>query len=160
MVEDLDATDRGILYLLQQNARDTTTTEIAEAVGVAPSTVRNRIERLEERGVVKGYVPDVDYERAGFELHILFTCTAPTQPSEDYVRDILDLHGVVTVRKLLAGDQNLHVEAVGTSTDDVSQIARDLQESGLEIVRSEVLEEEVVQPFDHFGQDIAEDGSS
>lgn len=155
MVEDLDATDRGILYLLQQNARDTTTTEIAEAVGVAPSTVRNRIERLEERGVVKGYVPDVDYERAGFELHILFTCTAQKQPSEEYVRDILDLHGVVTVRKLLAGDQNLHVEAVGTSTDDVSQIAQDLQEAGLEIVRSEVLEKVVVQPFDHFGDDVA-----
>jgi hypothetical protein len=64
---------------------------------------------------------------------------------------------VVTVRKLLAGDQNLHVEAVGTSTDDIASIAQNLQELGLEIVRSEVLEEEVVQPFNHFGKDIADD---
>ncbi|RQG89492.1 Lrp/AsnC family transcriptional regulator [Natrarchaeobius chitinivorans] len=152
---ELDDTDRGILYMLQQNARDTTTSDIGDEVGVSAGTVRNRIDRLEERGILKGYVPDIDYEKAGFELHILFTCTAEMQPSDEFVEDILDRHGVVTVRKLLAGDQNLHVEAVGTSTDDVSEIAHELEECGLEIVRSEVLEEEFIQPFNHFGAEMA-----
>lgn len=159
MGDDIDATDRGILYLLQQNARDATTTGIASKVDVAPSTVRNRIDRLEERGVIRGYVPVVDYELAGYELRILFTCTASKQPTDAFVQEILEEHGVVSVRKLLAGDQNLHVEAVGTGTDDVSRIAANLQEAGLDVVRSEVLEEERLQPFDHFGEDVAEDGA-
>ncbi|ELY33547.1 AsnC family transcriptional regulator [Natrialba magadii ATCC 43099] len=61
----------------------------------------------------------------------------------------------MTVRRLLAGEQNLHVEAVGTGTQDLSQIANSLQECGLDIVRSEVLEETVRQPFNHFGQKFA-----
>lgn len=155
--DELDDTDRGILYMLQQNARDTTTSEIGTEVGVSAATVRNRIERLEDRGILKGYVPDIDYERAGFELHILFTCTADPRPSDEFVAELLDHHGVVAVRKLLAGDQNLHVEAIGTSTEDVAEIAHGLESCGLEIVRSEVLEEEFVQPFDHFGTDISDD---
>lgn len=157
MSDSLDATDRGVLYMLQQNARETTTTDIAQEVDVSPSTVRNRIDDLVDRGVIKGYVPVIDYEKAGFELRILFTCTASKQPTDEFVREILDQHGIISVRKLLAGDQNLHVEAVGTSTDDVSQIAQTLQECGLEIVRSEVLEEEALQPFDHFGKEVAND---
>ncbi|ELZ03269.1 Lrp/AsnC family transcriptional regulator [Natrialba aegyptia] len=157
MAQDvLDETDRGILYLLQQNARETTAAEIAEAVGVSAGTVRNRIDRLEEQGVLEGYIPDIDYETAGFELHILFTCTSETQPTTEFVEEVLDQHGVVTVRKLLAGDQNLHVEAVGTSTGDISQIAKTLQECGLDISRSEVLEAEFRQPFNHFGQKLAD----
>lgn len=153
--EELDDVERGILYLLQQNARDATTTDIADRIGVSAGTIRNRIDSLEERGILKGYVPDVDYEKAGFELHILFTCTAP-QSTDEYVEEILEQRGVVAVRKLLAGEENLHVETTGTSTDDISRIARDLQDVGLEVVRSDVLEGTFVQPFNHFGKEIAD----
>lgn len=85
MAQDvLDETDRGILYLLQQNARETTAAEIAEAVGVSAGTVRNRIDRLEEQGVLEGYIPDIDYETAGFELHIFHVHVR--NPADDRVR--------------------------------------------------------------------------
>lgn len=154
--DDIDDVDRGILHCLQQNARDTTTSEIADEVAVSPGTVRNRIERLEDAGVIKSYVPDLDYERAGYQLHILFTCTAESQPGDEFVERVLDLHGVVTVRRLLAGEQNLHVEAIGTDTNDVSNIAANLEAVGLDIVRSEVLEDEFRQPFNHFGREQVE----
>lgn len=93
MDDEIDATDRGILYLLQQDAREATTTGIGKQVGVSASTVRNRIESLEERGIIRGYVPIVDYEAAGFQLRILFTCTTSIQPSEALVDEVLDQHG-------------------------------------------------------------------
>lgn len=49
---ELDEVDRGILYLLQKDARHNTNKEIGDAVGVSPGTVRNRIENLEEAGVI------------------------------------------------------------------------------------------------------------
>lgn len=155
--DELDDVDRGILHCLQQNARDSTTTDIGNEVGVSPGTVRNRIEHLEDRGVIKGYVPNLDYERAGFELHVLFTCTAERQPDDEFVREVLNTRGVVTIRKLLAGEENLHVEVIGTSTDDVSNVAKELQEYGLEIIRSEILEDEFIQPFNHFGRNVTEE---
>lgn len=50
----LDETDRHILHVLQNNAR-ATITDIANEVGVSGNTVRNRIEQLEEQGIIKGY---------------------------------------------------------------------------------------------------------
>lgn len=55
----LDATDRAILRLLQQNAR-LASAAIARAVGLAPSAVSQRIRRLEERGIITGYACSVD----------------------------------------------------------------------------------------------------
>lgn len=55
----IDRTDRQILSLLQDNAR-ITQTEIAKAVGLAPSAVLERMRKLESRGIVTGYVALVD----------------------------------------------------------------------------------------------------
>ena len=55
----IDDTDRRILALLQENAR-MTQTEVAKAVGLAPSAVLERIRKLESRGVITGYVALVD----------------------------------------------------------------------------------------------------
>jgi Lrp/AsnC family transcriptional regulator, leucine-responsive regulatory protein len=55
----IDATDRHILALLQENAR-MTQTEVAKAVGLAPSAVMERIRKLETRGIITGYAALVD----------------------------------------------------------------------------------------------------
>ena len=55
----IDDTDRRILALLQDNAR-IPQTEVAKAVGLAPSAVLERIRKLEARGVITGYAALVD----------------------------------------------------------------------------------------------------
>lgn len=50
----IDATDRAILAILQENAR-TSNAEIARQVGLAPSAIFQRIRKLEESGVIQGY---------------------------------------------------------------------------------------------------------
>ena len=66
----------------QQDASTSTIAEIAEEVDVSASTVRNRIEAMEESGVIEGYFPKLDYERPYFPLHVLFVCTAPAGERE------------------------------------------------------------------------------
>ena len=55
----IDDTDRRILTLLQDNAR-IAQSDIAKAVGLAPSAVMERIRKLETRGIITGYVALVD----------------------------------------------------------------------------------------------------
>ncbi len=50
----LDATDRELLSLLQNNARESVTT-LGKKLGVARTTVLARMQRLETNGVITGY---------------------------------------------------------------------------------------------------------
>lgn len=148
--EDLDDLDRCILHSLQEDARNVSASTIAERVDVSARTVRNRIDRLEESGVVRGYRLDVDYESAGYQLHTMIVCTAPISDREQIARDVLEVPGVVAVSEIMTGDQNLHVEVVGTDGDDLSRITRDLNALGLEINDEDIIRNEYVNPFHQF----------
>ena len=53
-IEDIDDIDREILELLKGNAR-LTYSEIAEKVGLSRVSVRNRMNALEQNGIIGGY---------------------------------------------------------------------------------------------------------
>jgi len=149
-IVDLDALDRHIIYRLQQDARKTSASTIAEEMDVAASTVRNRINRLEERGVIKGYNLDVDYERAGFQLHTLIICNAEIPERETLARQALEIDGVVDVQEVMTGSENVHVEVVGSDGDDLSRIGQELDALGLEVVDEDIIRNEYVHPYEGF----------
>lgn len=150
MSYELDEVDRGILHLLQNDARRITSDEMAERVGVSASTVRNRITNLEDAGIIQGYYPDIDYDRAGYPLHVLFLCSA-TPADRDRVADqALSVSGVIGVDELIDGDANVFVEAIATDPDATADIYDELAGLGLTITRTLVYREQYVQPFDQF----------
>jgi len=59
MTATLDQTDRKILHLLQRDAR-MTNAAIATEVGLTAPSVFERIRKLEQRGVIKGYTALID----------------------------------------------------------------------------------------------------
>jgi len=63
----VDAIDLQILSHLQANARNTQT-DIARAVGLAPSGVLERIRKLEARGVINGYTASIDPKVLGLGM--------------------------------------------------------------------------------------------
>lgn len=64
---ELDAIDRRILAILQENGR-LSNQEIAERVNLSPSPCLRRIRRLEETGVITGYVALLDPQKLGLDL--------------------------------------------------------------------------------------------
>jgi Lrp/AsnC family transcriptional regulator, leucine-responsive regulatory protein len=56
--------DRRIVRMLQENAR-IANAEIARRLEMAPSAILERIRKLEERGVIRGYSAQVDPEAVG-----------------------------------------------------------------------------------------------
>ena len=55
----IDQLDRRIIGELCSNAR-TSWRELAERVNVAPSSVADRVRKLEQRGVIRGYTATID----------------------------------------------------------------------------------------------------
>ncbi len=153
----LDPTDQGILYLLQQDARNNTTSGIGEQVGVSSTTVGNRISKLEEKGIVTGYHPTIDYEKAGLDHYLLLTATAPTDKRSQLAEQALNVHGVVTVRELLTHHQNIELEIAASTRKEIEETLNELTDLGLELVRNELLKRELHQPADNFGKEVAED---
>ncbi len=60
----IDGTDRTILAMLQANSR-VSNAEIARQVEMAPSAVLERIRKLEERGLIKGYAAQLNPRELG-----------------------------------------------------------------------------------------------
>jgi DNA-binding Lrp family transcriptional regulator len=146
--------DRRILHLLQVDARGATDTAIADETEVTGTTIHNRIQSLEERGIVIGYNPQIDYEQAGYPMRVLFICSAELSDRSRMAEKALEIQGVVSVREMLAGEENLHVEVVAQSTSAVKESTEELDELGLRIVSSNILATEHIQPWNHFHQEI------
>lgn len=156
MADDpLNNLDRRILHLLQVDARGATDTSIAEETDVTGTTIHNRIKQLEEQGVILGYNPEINYEEAGYPMRVLFICSTDLSKRSEMAEKALEVRGVVNVREMLAGEENLHVEVVAEGTSDVKQSTEELDDLGLRLVSSNILAEEHVQPWNHFHQEFA-----
>ena len=63
----LDKYDRLILEIIQQNGR-ISNQELAEAINLSPSPCLRRVRRLEESGMIAGYVAQLDARKLGLTL--------------------------------------------------------------------------------------------
>lgn len=82
---DLDAIDRKILGLLQNDCR-MTIQDIANKVGLSPSPCHRRIRLLEERGVISHYIALVDQKAAGLPVSVFVSIKLERQKEADLAR--------------------------------------------------------------------------
>lgn len=68
----MDAVDRKILDLLLTDAR-MSNSQLAEALGVAPSTALLRTRQLRERGIIEGFSVKLDLKKLGRSVEALIS---------------------------------------------------------------------------------------
>ncbi len=110
MPEKIDSLDIKILVELQEDARKSLR-EIAEKLGVVEGTVYNRINKLKKMGVIKKFIPVIDYSKLGFDLIAVIGVTAEgghlieveemlaNEPNVTAVYDVTGQFDVITVAK-------------------------------------------------------------
>lgn len=64
---DIDELDRKILTKLQEDGRKSFR-EIAKEVDSTAVTVINRVDKMKDNGVIKGYTVDIDYRKLGYKI--------------------------------------------------------------------------------------------
>lgn len=151
MAGHLDPLDQRLLVLLQRDSR-ATLTEMADRLGVTANTVRSRLRTLEAARVVASYTVTIDFERAAMPFHWLFVCTASVAEREALGERAADVEGVVEVLELMAGERNLVIEAVGASREDITAIARRLDDLGLRVVDESHVRSAWRSPVTVFGE--------
>ena len=85
MPADLDAIDRKILAVLQQDGRKSIA-ELAEQVGLSPSPCLRRVRMLEEAGVIARYVAVLDQQSVGLPVSVFVSIKLEKQREESLNR--------------------------------------------------------------------------
>ena len=121
---NIDEIDRRILGLLQENAR-MTQTEVARAVGLAPSAVLERIRKLEARGVVRGYAALVDPHVVDLRmLAFVAVRTSAVGDEERVVAEQLAAIPEVLEVHYVAGDDCLLLKMRARDAEHVGELLR------------------------------------
>lgn len=147
---ELDSVDRRILYQLQQDARRTSSSDIAEKLDLSPSTIRTRLDKLETSGIIRGYDVDIDYDLAGYPLYTKIICTAPVPERDSLANQAREIHGVTAVREIMTGERNVYVNAIGEDHDDLNRVSEEIDNIGLHIVDEQLIRDEFVCPYHGF----------
>jgi Lrp/AsnC family transcriptional regulator, leucine-responsive regulatory protein len=78
----VDDTDQKILRALEEDAR-LTYADVAGRVGLAPSSVHDRVRKLERAGAIRGYKAVVDFEQTGLPITAFVSLALrPESPSD------------------------------------------------------------------------------
>ncbi len=96
---ELDRIDFDILGLLQKNAR-MTNKDLAETVGIAPSTCLERVRRLVDSGAIRGFHADVDPAALGVALQAIIAVRLKhhmrkmVDSFHDHMTDLPEVRGI------------------------------------------------------------------
>lgn len=120
----IDDKDLEILAIMQGNAR-VSNAEIARRVALVPSAVLERIRKLEARGVVRGYHPDLDPGQLGHSLLAFVfvraderVCEQPTGAALAALPEVLEVHHI-------AGEDCYLVKVRARSPEHLGRLLRE-----------------------------------
>ena len=147
MAYQIDETDRQLLRLLQENARYTAI-ELAERIGVSDNTIHNRMDRLEDAGIITGYKATVDPGKANLDLFFHFICTTRISNRADVAEQVMTYPEVLEVTELMTGQENLHIKMVGSTDQDITNMAERLDDLPLEINDETLIRTNHTKPLD------------
>jgi DNA-binding Lrp family transcriptional regulator len=117
---ELDAVDRRILTALHGDAR-ISNSALADAVGIAASTCHGRVRRLQELGVIRGFVTDIDPAAIGLPLQAMVSVSLQSGARakiRSFIAQIRRKPQVIDVY-FLAGADDFLLHVAARDTDDL-----------------------------------------
>lgn len=127
----MDAVDRDILAQLEKDAR-LTYGQIGRAVGLAASSVHDRVRKLEKRGAIKGYRAEITLDEVGLPI-TAFVSLALRPASPDRIPERVAEFPLVESCYSVAGDNSYTLVVRAPTTKDLEDLL-DALRAKLEVV--------------------------
>jgi len=114
-------------------------TDLAERVGLSVSAVHQRVRRLEQRGVLRGYAARLDGEQIGLPL-TAFVSLTPIDPAapDDYPQRVEHLRQVEACYSV-AGDESYIVKVRVATPAELENLLRQIREAAHVSTRTTVV---------------------
>lgn len=151
----MDELDKQIVQHLHEDGRKSFR-EIADAVDTTPVTVTNRVQKLQERGIIKDYTVRLDHEQLGLDLAAIIRLEV--NGDRDRLQDRLDDHAFVQSMYRVTGDTDVVILGKFPDQQELSDFVKyellDHDESVVETANTHIImdtykEDHAVPPTDH-----------
>ncbi|EMA56956.1 Lrp/AsnC family transcriptional regulator [Halorubrum kocurii] len=120
---ELDETDRSILRILQEDAR-TPFSEVARRIDMSSATVHDRVNRMEEAGVIEGYHASIDPKSVGYGVSAFVGLRVEQGREEDALERLREINGVCEIH-LTTGEWDVMLKLVASDTDSLREVMFD-----------------------------------
>lgn len=120
---ELDATDRAILRILQEDAR-TPFSEVARRIDMSSATVHDRVGRMEDAGVIEGYHAKVNAKEVGYGVSAFVGLRTKQGREEDALATLSELEGVREIH-LTTGEWDVMIRVFAEDTDALRDLMFD-----------------------------------
>ena len=122
----LDDSDRRILRRLQSDPEQSIP-DLADALGMTPSRLSRRLDRLREQGVIRGVRAIVDWRALGFEVEVSLRVTLDKTQGrafDDFIEAARMIAEVIEIQTFL-GRVDVRLSVIARDMPHYQQIYRD-----------------------------------
>ncbi|MCJ0766188.1 Lrp/AsnC family transcriptional regulator [Variovorax terrae] len=116
----LDSIDRKLVKLLLKDGRASFKTLAAE-VGLTAPACAERVRRLREEGVIKGYRADVDWNLLGLPINALIRIGAAAEHGKGLLKAFRDTPNVIEVLRVTGSDSYV-VHILARSSEELETV--------------------------------------
>jgi Lrp/AsnC family leucine-responsive transcriptional regulator len=127
-IMDLDKKDRLIIEALQHDARQSLSA-LGKRIGLSQPAVSERVKKLEDLGVIRGYSARVDLRAIGFRLQAIVRVRTTHQHIQKYVSLFESMPEVLDVVRV-TGDDCFVVRCAFAEPEDLERVVDALATHG------------------------------
>ena len=126
--EGIDGLDARLLRAVAETPR-AGVMELARQLHVARGTVQARLEKLQRRGVVRGFTPDIDLPAIGYGVLAFVTLEIAQGRLDDVIQHLQTIPEVLEAHATTGAD-DLHCKVVARSNDHLQEVLNRILEVG------------------------------
>ncbi|MCG2909384.1 MAG: Lrp/AsnC family transcriptional regulator [Sulfolobaceae archaeon] len=121
---EIDAIDRKLLMEILRDSR-ISLRRLAEEMNVSPATLHNRLLRLVQEGVIKGFTALIDYSKLGYSLTSVIMAKVDGKYLVEFEKEIANMDNVIAVYDIV-GEYDVIVIAKFRSVEDLDSFLKNL----------------------------------
>ncbi|HKL38960.1 MAG TPA: Lrp/AsnC family transcriptional regulator [Bacteroidales bacterium] len=143
----IDRYNRKILLELQYDGR-VSYTELGKKVGLTGPAVKERVQKLEEAGVIKGYRVKLDLSKIGYTMTAIINFKMNPGSIRKFIEQLATIPEVIEVNRITGGD-NMIIKVALKETRHLEKLINRFIEYGVpttSIVLSTPIEDKVIDP--------------
>jgi len=106
----VDEIDLKLLAVLERNAR-LSFADLGRAISLSPSATRRRLQRMENVGLIKKYIVELDYKLLGYDVEAFILVKIFHGKLKSFLNVIKDFPEVIEAHRI-TGNLNVHLKII------------------------------------------------
>ncbi len=106
----VDAVDKQLLDMLNDNSR-LSFADLGRKINLSPSAVRERVQKMEDAGVIRKYDMQIDNKKLGYDLEAFILLKVFQGQLKNVLKKVANFPEIKEAHRV-TGNQNLHLKVV------------------------------------------------